>query len=143
MLVSILANELPETNVAPRKPIDDERPVGEILRARRVDVLKKGLREMAGELGIAPAHLTDIEKGRRTPSEDLLRRIIKAYGLPEAQLRSGWSRADGVVAEVANQDAITAEKVPAFLRTARKLTPAQWDDLISQAQRMTSRKKEK
>ncbi|MBI1826086.1 MAG: helix-turn-helix transcriptional regulator [Planctomycetes bacterium] len=121
----------------------EKQPIGDILRARRVEVLKKGLREMAGILTIAPAHLTDIEKGRRTPSQDLLMRICKAYGIPEADLRSGWSRADVVVAEVATQDSVTAEKVPEFLRTARKLSPKQWDDLIEQARRMQSRKQEK
>ena len=120
-----------------------KQPIGEVLRARRVGVLKKGLREMAGELSIAPAHLTDIEKGRRTPSQDLLMRICKAYGIPEADLRSGWSRADVVVAEIATQDPVTAEKVPEFLRTARKLTTQQWDTLIDQARRMQSRKQEK
>ncbi len=121
----------------------EKQPIGEVLRARRVEVLKKGLREMAAILAIAPAHLTDIEKGRRTPSQDLLMRICRAYGIPEADLRSGWSRADVVVAEVATQDPVTAEKVPEFLRTARKLTPKQWDDLIDQARRMSSRKTEK
>lgn len=121
----------------------EKQPIGDILRARRVEVLKKGLREMAAILTIAPAHLTDIEKGRRTPSQDLLMRICKAYGIPEADLRSGWSRADIVVAEVATQDSVTAEKVPEFLRTARKLSPKQWDDLIEQARRMQSRKQEK
>ena len=121
----------------------EKQPIGDVLRARRVEVLKKGLREMAAILTIAPAHLTDIEKGRRTPSQDLLMRICRAYGIPEADLRSGWSRADVVVAEVATQDSVTAEKVPEFLRTARKLTPKQWDDLIDQARRMSSRKMEK
>jgi len=118
-----------------------QQPIGEVLRTRRVETCKKGLREMARILGIAPAHLTDIEKGRRTPSEDLLKRIAAAYGMPEADLRSGWQRADTVVAEVANQDATTAEKVPEFLRTARRLTPEQWDRLIGQAKRMTGDKK--
>lgn len=117
-------------------------PIGEVLRARRL-VLKKGLREMAAELAIAPAHLTDIEKGRRTPSEDLLLRITKAYGIPVAELRAGWSRPDAVVAEVGAQDPVTAAKVPEFLRTARKLTTEQWDTLIDQAKRMQSRKQEK
>jgi transcriptional regulator with XRE-family HTH domain len=105
-----------------------------------VDALKKGLREMARILGIAPAHLTDLEKGRRTPSEDLLKKIASAYGMPEAELRSGWQRADAIVAEVANQDATTAEKVPEFLRTARELSQDQWDRLIEQARQMTTPK---
>lgn len=118
-------------------------PIGDRLRAQRVETLNKGLREMAGLLEIAPAHLTDIEKGRRTPSEALLMRICKAYRMSEAELRAGWSRADAIVAEVANQDAVTAAKVPEFLRTARKLTPDQWDNLIDQVRQMSPRKAEK
>ena len=124
-----------------KKTSSKQEPIGDVLRSRRVETLKKGLREMARILGIAPAHMTDIEKGRRTPSENLLKRIATAYGIPEAELRSGWQRADAVVAEVANQDVTTAEKVPEFLRTARKLTPEQWDRLIGQAKRLTGDKK--
>ena len=123
-----------------KKASSKQKPVGEVLRTRRVEILKKGLREMARILDIAPAHLTDIEKGRRTPSEDLLKRIGAAYGMPEAELRSGWQRAEAVVTEVANQDTTTATKVPEFLRSARKLTPDQWDRLISQAKRMAGGK---
>jgi transcriptional regulator with XRE-family HTH domain len=124
-----------------RKRAAKQEPIGDVLRTRRVETLKKGLREMARILTIAPAHLTDLEKGRRSPSEDLLKRISLAYAIPEAELRSGWQRADIVVAEVANQDATTAEKVPEFLRTARKLTSEQWDSLIGQAKRLTGDKK--
>ena len=123
-----------------KKKASTQQPIGEVLRRRRVEVLKKGLREMARILSIAPAHLTDLEKGRRSPSEDLLKKIAVAYGIPEAELRSGWQRADAIVAEVANQDATTAEKVPEFLRSARKLTPEQWDRVIGQAKRMTGEK---
>ncbi len=118
-------------------------PIGEQLRLRRVETLKKGLRETARLLTIAPAHLTDIEKGRRTPSEDLLVRIGGVYGIEEAELRAGWSRPDAIVQEVASQDAVTAAKVPEFLRTARKLTPAQWDELIQRAQQMKDRRDRK
>lgn len=118
-------------------------PIGERLRTQRVDSLNKGLREMAGLLEIAPAHLTDIEKGRRTPSEALLMRICKAYRISEAELRAGWNRADAIVSEVANQDSVTAEKVPEFLRTARKLTPKQWDDLIDHVRHMPPGKAER
>jgi transcriptional regulator with XRE-family HTH domain len=99
-----------------------------------------GLRETAAVLGVAPAHLTDIEKGRRNPSEDLLKRIGKVYRLDEAVLRAGWSRAESVVTEVATQDAMTATKVPVFLRTARNLTERQWDDLIGQAKRLSGKR---
>ncbi len=115
-------------------------PIGEILRVRRIEALKKGLRETAKLLNIAPAHLTDIEKGRRNPSEDLLMRICRVYGIEEARLRAGWNRPDAIVDEVATQDANLAAKVPEFLRTARKLTPEQWNTLIRQARRMAGGK---
>ena len=113
-------------------------PIGEVLRTQRVEVLGKGLREMAGLLNIAPAHLTDIEKARRAPSEELMLRIAELYRLPLADLRSGWSKPDAIVKEIASQDPTTAVKVPEFLRKARNLTPEQWDTLIQQASKMQS-----
>ncbi|MFQ5474078.1 MAG: helix-turn-helix domain-containing protein [Dehalococcoidia bacterium] len=129
--------------MAPTSRSNQEQPIGDVLRARRIDELHKGLREMAKILDIAPAHLTDLEKGRRTPSEGLLLRIAKAYGVSEAELRAGWSRAEGIVSEVATQDSLTAEKVPEFLRTARKLSQSQWDKLIAEAKKMGAAKKRK
>src|SRR5262245_40413736 len=90
-------------------------PIGERLKTSRVDKCKKGLREMARELDIAPAHLTDIEHGRRSPSEELLVKIAKAYGLPEAELRAGFSKPEAIVEEVASESAVAANKVPEFL----------------------------
>lgn len=127
-----------EDALSPKPP--SSLPIGEVLRVRRVEGLKKGLRETARLLNIAPAHLTDIEKGRRNPSEELLMRICRVYGLAEAELRAGWSRPEAIVDEVASQDAVTAAKVPEFLRTARNLTPEQWNNLIRQAERMARRK---
>ncbi|MBI1373887.1 MAG: helix-turn-helix domain-containing protein [Phycisphaera sp.] len=114
---------------------------GELLRKQRVEVLNKGLRQMAQILGIAAPHLTDIEKDRRTPSEELLLRIVQHYKMDEAELRAGWKRPEAIVDEVASQDATTARKVPQFLRTARDLTPEQWDKLIKEAGRMGGKKK--
>lgn len=116
-----------------------KKPIGEVLRAHRVETLKKGLRETAELLKISAPHLTDIEKGRRSPSEDLLLRIFKVYGIAEAELRSAWSKPDGIVGEIASQDATTAKKVPEFLRNAKDLSPQQWDKLIEQAKRMNER----
>jgi transcriptional regulator with XRE-family HTH domain len=119
----------------------DSPSIGDRLRKHRVEVLSRGLREMARLLDIAPAHLTDIEKGRRTPSEDLLKRITVHYKIDEAELRSGWSRPDQIVDEVATQNPVTAAKVPLLLRAARNLPPEQWDRLIEQAKRLADRKR--
>lgn len=110
--------------------------IGERLRRQRVDVLGKSIRDVAKLLDSAPIHLSDIETGRRAPSEELLLKIAKVYGLPEAELRSGFSKPEAVVAEVASESTVAAEKVPEFLRTARGLNAAQWDTLIKQARKI-------
>ena len=122
-----------------------QKPVYELLREQRVRI-GRGLRELAGVLGITPPHLTDIEKGRRTPSEELLMKIARVYGIEEAVLRAGWGRPAGIVGEVATQDLTTTRKLPEFLREARTLNADQWDSLIGEARRLTggkSRKSEK
>lgn len=114
-----------------------QEPIGDTLRRQRTEVMGKGLREMAAILGVAPAHLTDIEKGRRTPSDGLLQRISKSYRIDEATLRAGWSRAETVVAEIATASATNAAKVPELLRAARHLSADHWDKLIQQAKRLS------
>lgn len=118
-------------------------PIGDILRRQRIEVVGLGVREIAKVLKIAPAHVTDLERGRRTPSEDLLRRIAEVYGIDIAVLRAGWEKPDEVVKEVATQDPTAAAKVPEFLRTARDLSPDQWDKIIKQAKQMTDKKEGK
>ena len=122
-----------------KKPVQPE-PVGDILRRQRVEVLGMGLRQTAQVLGVAPAHLTDLEKGRRTPSEALLGRIAKVYKLDIAILRAGWQKPDSSVAEAATRDATAAAKVPEFLRSTQGLTSEQWDTLIAHAKKMTDTK---
>ena len=100
-----------------------------------------GLREMARALEIAPAHLSDIEHGRRDPSEELLLKLAKAYKLDESLLRSGWSKPEAIVKEIASQDSTTAAKVPELLRSAKALAPEQWDMLIAEAKRLARSKK--
>lgn len=112
--------------------------VGERLRRRRIDVLNKGLREMARTLGIAPAYLTDIERDHRAPSEALLVRVAQHYGIDEAELRTAWNKAARIVDEIATQDSTTARNVPELLRRARGLSSEQWDCLIEEARRMAS-----
>lgn len=117
--------------------------IGDVLRRQRTEVLGKGLREMARQIGTAPAHLTDIEHGNRSPSEALLVRIARAYEIPEAQLRAAWNKPDAVVEEIASQDATAAAKVPELLRSARKFTAGQWDALIDAARKLAADKKGK
>lgn len=132
-----------ERDMPPERRELPNEPIGARLRKQRVEVLKRGLRQTAADLGIAPAHLTDIEKGRRSPSEDLLLRIAKVYRIDEQTLRKAWGKMNAVVGEVFGESETNATKVPEFLRTARELTSEQWDTLIAQAKSMSSKSKGK
>ncbi|MGD9689170.1 MAG: helix-turn-helix domain-containing protein [Phycisphaerales bacterium] len=110
------------------------------MRARRIETLGKGLREMARLLNIAPAHLTDIEMGRRTPSEELMLKLGEAYGIDEAALRAGWGRAQAVVDEVANRSEVNAAKVPELLRKAGNFGPNEWDQVIRYVDKLKAKR---
>jgi len=112
--------------------------VGELLRQRRIDAMGKSVRDVAKLLGVAPIHVSDIETGKRVPSEELLLRFASIYKLSEATLRAGFERPDAVVAEIASESPTAAEKVPEFLRTARGMDSNQWDQLIAEAKRIRS-----
>lgn len=120
-----------------KKPTNPNLPIGETLRRRRVETLGKSVRDMAKLLDTSPIHISDIETGKRVPSDDLLVRMAHGYGLAESELRAGFARPDAVVGEVATESATAAEKVPEFLRTARGLSAEQWDKLIKQAKKLT------
>lgn len=122
--------------MAKRPPQPAPQPIGVTMREKRIEVLGKGLREMAAILGIAPAHLTDVEKGRRTPSEPLLARISEHYGIDVATLRSGWSKVDDSVKRIVTKNPTTAAKAPALLLAAEELSSDEWDALISRAKQL-------
>lgn len=111
-------------------------PIGELMRQRRIDTLGKSVRDVAKLLGVAPIHVSDIETGKRVPSEDLLLKVASIYKIPEATLRAGFERPQAVVAQVASESPTAAAKVPEFLRTARGLDSEQWDRLIAEVKKI-------
>lgn len=111
-------------------------PIGELMRQRRIDTLGKSVRDVAKLLGVAPIHVSDIETGKRVPSEDLLLKVASIYKIPEATLRAGFERPEAVVAQVASESPTAAAKVPEFLRTARGLDSEQWDRLIAEVKKI-------
>lgn len=116
-----------------------EKTIGERMRSQRVEVLGKSIRDVAKLLGTAPIHISDIETGKRSPSEELLVKIAGAYGIPESELRAGFAKPEAVVARVASESAVAAEKVPEFLRRASGMTAEQWDRLISHVKKVNPR----
>jgi transcriptional regulator with XRE-family HTH domain len=66
--------------------------LGEFVRRRR-DILDISLRELAKRAGITPPFLSDLELGRRNPSEEVLKTLAKELGVSEEELRKRDVRA--------------------------------------------------
>lgn len=67
--------------------------LGAVIRGLREES-KISLRGLAAKLKISPAHLSDIEKGKRYPSRNLMTRIANALGTTVTELRRFDSRID-------------------------------------------------
>ena len=84
--------------------------LGEALRLIRVFHDRKQ-RDLAEMLGVSQSHLSDIERGVKTPSQDLVAKYAEVFDLPissiwffDEQLASGSnfkaiSRAKGIIAD--------------------------------------------
>ena len=65
--------------------------LGKLIKDRRL-TLKWSLRQLAGELGVTAAYVTDLEADRRLPSEELRERISSRLQIPSEDLAAADSR---------------------------------------------------
>ena len=72
--------------------------LGSILRARR-ESARRTLSEIAAEAGLSPAHLSEVERGRKEISVDKLVAVTHALGLHPAQVFADLARLLGAEAE--------------------------------------------
>ena len=112
--------------------------IGQLIKKRR-EGRNLGLREMARLLKISPSYVVDIEKGKRVPSERVLRELSLELRLDLPQLRALAKKADPIVVETATKSPVTAEKVPELLLLARHFDVHQWNELINDARMISSR----
>lgn len=81
--------------VAP-EPVPDREPlwrelIGQVLRDARTD-RGETQREVAGRAGISVQYLSEIERGRKEPSSEMLAAVGGALGLPLIDLTRAVSR---------------------------------------------------
>jgi transcriptional regulator with XRE-family HTH domain len=61
--------------------VEAQQSAGRFLRELR-QAQKRSLRSTASELGLAPSHLSRLERGERSPSAEMSQRIADYYGVP-------------------------------------------------------------
>ena len=98
---------------------------------------KMGIRELGRAVGVTGMHISNLEKGKSAPSAGL---VIKLADALEANVDELLYLADQVSPEVVNVIHKNPLAVPNFLRSAKNLTPEQWELLQKQVEQMTEEK---
>ena len=79
-------------------PHEIRRALGSILRARR-EAASRTLSEIAAEAGLSPAHLSEVERGRKEISIERLVAVTHALQVPPAQVFADLARRLGAEGE--------------------------------------------
>ena len=72
--------------------------LGAVLRRRR-EAARRTLTEVAGEAGLSPAHLSEVERGRKEVSTERLLAVAHALGAPPADIYAELARLLGADSE--------------------------------------------
>jgi transcriptional regulator with XRE-family HTH domain len=86
--------------------------LGQRLRALRLDQREK-LSETAGRAGISPQYLSEVERGRKEPSSEMIAALAGALGITltelTEQLAGDLRQRQGIVTEVRQRKGIVTE----------------------------------
>lgn len=93
-----------------------------------------GIRELGRMVGVSGMHISNLEKGKSAPSAELVRKLAAAL---ETDVDELLHLADLVDPEAVNVIQNNPFAVPAFLRSAKNLTPEQWAELQEQVEKMS------
>ncbi len=94
------------------------RALGAVLRSRR-EAARRTLTEIAGEAGLSPAHLSEVERGRKDISTERLVAVAHALGIRPAEVYAEVSRLLGAEPE----QRVWPEDPPVKLRLATASLP--------------------
>ena len=92
--------------------------LGSVLRTRR-EAARRTLTDVAAEAGLSPAHLSEVERGRKEVSTDRLVAVAHALAIPPAEIFSELARLLGADAA----DRAWPEDPPVKLRLATASLP--------------------
>ena len=96
-----------------------------------------GVRELGRLAGVTGMHISNIEKSKSTPSPELVQKIAKALDANVDELLYLADQVDPEVVDVIHNNPYA---IPTFLRSAKNLTPEQWEKLQKQVEKMSKEK---
>ena len=104
------------------------------LRAAR----NMGIRELGRAVGVTGMHISNLEKGKSAASAELVIKLAEALETNADELLYLADQVAPEVVDVIHQNPMT---IPNFLRSAKDLTPEQWEKLQRQVEKMAKEKK--
>jgi len=93
-----------------------------------------GIRELGRMVDVSGMHISNLEKGKSAPSPELVRKLAAALGTDVDELLHLADLVDPEAVDVIQNNPFA---VPAFLRSAKNLTPEQWAELQKQVEKMS------
>ena len=99
-----------------------------------------GVRELGRLAGVTGMHISTLEKGKAMPSAELVQRLAEALSTNVDELLFLAGQVDPEVVEVIHNNPLS---VPSFLRSAKNLTPKQWEALQAQVEEMAKKTRRK
>ena len=98
---------------------------------------KMGIRELGRAVGVTGMHISNLEKGKSAPSAELVLKLAEALQANADELLYLADQVSPEVVDVIHQNPLA---IPNFLRSAKNLTPEQWELLQKQVEQMTEEK---
>ena len=107
--------------------------IKELREDKRISI--RGLGRLTDVSGM---HISNIEKNKMNASPELVTRIAQALDADVDELLHLAERVDPEVVDVIQKN---PQAVPSFLRSAKDLTPEEWDKMQTYLDRMKDQKK--
>ena len=98
---------------------------------------KMGIRELGRAVGVTGMPISNLEKGKSAPSAELVLQLAEALEANADELLYLADQVSPEVVDVIHQNPLA---IPNFLRSAKNLTPEQWERLQKQVEQMTEEK---
>ena len=110
--------------------------LGEKIKELRDDE-RISIRELGRRCGVSAMHISNLEKGKVNASPELLVKIASSLEADADKLMHLADRVDPEVADVIQKN---PSAVPSFLRSAKDLSPEEWEKMQNYLNKMKKQK---